>query len=154
MFRLLSTERGAIAELAGKAMALQHQGDKSQLSDSLDDIAAGTNAEIITKTNVLGDVMVSFPINEHGWGKLQKSNIWKQLCKFLEENQMDQKTSNHNKSNRMSRKQRDEILCYIAAAVTSAEEKMISSKMMYALTVLTLFNSLMMAIQTLLLLSM
>lgn len=51
------------------------------------DIAAGTNAEIDVRTNIIGDTVVSFPLLYPDWCILQKAEVWKSLCEFLEEAQ-------------------------------------------------------------------
>ena len=75
------------------------------------------------------------------------------MCKYLEENQMVEKTNNRNKGDQMTKKQREDTLCHISATVTLLEEYKISKIWMFTLTVLTVLNSLMIIIQTLLLLS-
>ena len=95
MFRLLSTERGAIAELDGKAMELQPHEDKPQLNEGFDDIAAGTNAEIMVSSNIIGEVIVSIPMSDRDWYKLRKSEVWKNLCQYLEEVQTPESQMSH-----------------------------------------------------------
>lgn len=61
----------------------------------MDDITAGTNAEIMVSTNIIGEVIVSIPMLDRDWYKLQKSEVWKNLCQYLEEVQTPESQMSH-----------------------------------------------------------
>lgn len=58
--------------------------ETNELKES-SNISAGTGAELFIYQNILGLTTVTFSITSDGWSKLEKSEAWKAVCKYLEE---------------------------------------------------------------------